>query len=112
MNSRAKGCRGELEVRDLLRKYGFTAERGQQRAGGADSQDVKHDMEGWHLEVKFVEAFSLWNAMDQAERDSEGLALPVVFHRKKRRPWVAILDAETFLQLVRKGVIDGNQSGA
>jgi Holliday junction resolvase len=103
INSRAKGQRGELEVRDLLRKHGFQAERGQQRAGGPESPDVKHDIDGFHIEVKLTETFNLFKTLDQAQGDAPHL-VPLIFHRRNRKPWMVCLPAEVLLELLRKGV--------
>ena len=80
-NSRTKGKVGELEVAALLRDYGFEARRGQQFSGGSDSPDVVHSIPNVHLEVKRVEAFSLYPALEQADRDRDNGEIPVVFHR-------------------------------
>lgn len=100
-NSRAKGCRGELEAAALLRQYGFEARRGQQFSGSPDSPDIKHSIPGVHIEVKRVEHLSLYKAMEQAEGDAPEGSMPVVMHRRNRKPWVVVLKAEDFLRLVR-----------
>lgn len=102
MNSRAKGCRGEIEARDFLRAFGYEAERGQQKAGGPDSQDVKHNVPGVHIEVKRVEAGNPYVWMDQAERDASPADVPVVLHRRNRRPWIAVMFAEDFMAMQRE----------
>ena len=99
--SRDKGQRGEREVRDLLRIYGHWAERGQQRAGGPDSPDVKHSIEGVYIEVKFREKFSLYEALAQAENDAGEKDIPVIFHRRKRKPWVVSMEADHFMGLIQ-----------
>lgn len=105
INSCIKGKVGEREVAALLKQYGFEAKRGQQHAGGADSPDVVHDMDGFHIEVKRVENLSLYTAMDQAIRDSQGSTNdPIIFHRRSRKPWLIIMDAEAFLRLMVKYV--------
>ncbi len=98
-NSRTKGKVGELEVAALLRDYGFEARRGQQFSGGGDSPDVVHSIPNVHLEVKRVEAFSLYPAMAQAAGDASSGQVPVVFHRRNREEWVAIMPAEDFLRM-------------
>ena len=100
-NSRAKGVRGELELAAFFKEHGIDARRGQQHAGGGDSPDVVHDLPGIHVECKRVEALQLWPAMDQAKRDARVGSTPVVFHRPSRRPWIVILDASQFLELVK-----------
>lgn len=67
--SRNKGKTGEREVAALLRKYGYDAHRGQQFSGGNDSPDIVHSIPGLHIEVKRVEQFNLWAAIDQADAD-------------------------------------------
>lgn len=104
VNSRAKGIRGELEVRDLLRRYGFAAKRGQQHAGGDDSPDVKHNMEGFHIEVKRVQKLALYPAMEQAAADAALGETPIVFHKRNHKDWVVVIDAEDFLDLMNKYV--------
>lgn len=101
VNSRAKGVRGELEARNLLRDHGFFAERGQQHSGGNDSPDVKHDMEGFHIEVKRVEALNIYNAVEQAERDRRPTEDAIVLHRKDRKPWLVTMTADTFFRLAK-----------
>ena len=100
-NSRAKGIRGELELAAFFKEHGIDARRGQQFSGGPGSPDVVHGLAGIHVECKRVEALQLWPALDQATRDAAAGTTPVVFHRPSRRPWIAILDASAFLQLVK-----------
>jgi len=101
VNSRAKGARGELEFSAFLREHGFAARRGQQFSGGGDSPDVVSDVPGVHFEIKRTESLSLWPAMDQARRDAAAGKVPVVCHRPSRRKWIAILDAEDFLNIMK-----------
>lgn len=100
INSRSKGKAGELELRDLLRKYGFEARRGQQFSGGGESPDVISSMTGFHHEVKRVETFNLYKAFDQAERDRKPDDVSLIWHRKNKRNWMVAMDAEAFLRLL------------
>lgn len=100
LKSKTKGKVGEREVAALLREYGFVGQRGVQYQGGKDSADVL-GLPGYHIEVKRVERFDLEAAMDQARNDAAGAAVPIVFHRKSKRDWVVVLDADKFLTLVR-----------
>lgn len=95
-----KGKAGEREVAALLRAHGFQARRGQQFAGGNDSPDVIHSIPSVHLEVKRVEQFNLYAALDQAIADKPADHVPVVIHRKNKKPWVVVLIADDFLRLV------------
>jgi|TARA_R100000750_G_C2319309_1_gene85680 Holliday junction resolvase len=102
VNSKLKGKNGELEVAHLLKEYGFNARRGQQFAGGQDSPDVVHSVEGIHIEVKRTEAFRLYDALEQAEADKNEHEQAVVFHRKNNQPWVVVLKAEDFLKVMKQ----------
>ena len=102
MNSRAKGCRGEREWRDQLREAGFSAWRGQQFSGGSDSPDVVcPSLPSIHWEVKRVEAGNPYSWIVQATDDA-GKKIPVVAHKRNSRPWLVILSAENFLDILRR----------
>lgn len=102
MNSRIKGKRGELEWRDVLRDLGFTnAQRGQQRRGGVDSPDVIGGIPGTHPEVKRVERLNVDSAMQQAIRDSAGVRIPYVAHRRNHRPWLVTVQAHDLTRFAR-----------
>ena len=99
--SRDKGKRGELEVVALLHKYGFEAWRGQQFKGGSDSPDVIHNIPNVHLEVKLREALSLYPVLENTKQEAPE-KVPVLFHRRSRKPWVVAMYAEDFLQLMKE----------
>ena len=98
--SRTKGKVGEREVAALLREHGFDGARGVQYQGGRDSADVV-GLPGFHIEVKRVEAFRLYEALEQAKGERKPGDIPAVFHRPNMRPWVVVLEASDFLSLVR-----------
>ncbi len=98
---REKGKRGEREVVDLIKRYGFEARRGQQFRGGADSPDVIHNIPNVFVEVKYREKFSLYPALEQAQVETIDQA-PVVFHRRSGKPWVAIMDARHFMGFMQQ----------
>lgn len=101
--SRQKGAEGEIEVRNLFRKYGFEARRGQQHRGGADSPDVIHNIEWLHVESKRVNAgLNLRATVDKAQQEAPFGAVSAVFHRKDRQNWLVTVDAEVFMQILRK----------
>lgn len=99
INSIKKGKNGELEVSHLLNSFGFSARRGQQYSGGGDSPDVVSDL-GFHIEVKRVEAFNLYKAVDQAKNDCKSTDY-TIFHRKSNREWIVAMDAHTFLAMMK-----------
>ena len=89
--SRNKGARGEREfARELSRLLGVRAHRGRQYCGGPDSPDVVVDLPEVHFEVKRVEQFRLYPALEQADEDA-GSKIPIVAHRKNLKPWVVCL---------------------
>lgn len=99
--SRDKGQRGELEVRNILREFGFSkARRGQQYCGANGDADVV-GLPGIHIEVKRTERFNLYDALAQAKADKRAGELPVVFHRKNRCEWVVVQPAEDWMQLFK-----------
>jgi hypothetical protein len=105
--SKVKGARGELELRDLFRQYGYTAERGggaQGDGGSAQRPDVVHNLPGYHVECKRVEAYSVVNrGYKQAKKDAGAKLEPVMFARANWEEWLVTISAEHFfsLQLMR-----------
>lgn len=98
MNSKRKGNRGEVELAHILQSYGYDAHRAQQFAGGFDSPDV-YGLPGIHIECKRVEKLNIENAMAQSIRDSEGKAIPAVFHRKNRAEWLVTMRMTDFMEI-------------
>ena len=94
--SRDKGKRGERELANILKEYGYDCRRGQQYCGGNGDADVI-GLPGIHIECKRVEHLNLSNAMDQAVKDSGandlpfGYPLPAVFHRKNNYTWLVTM---------------------
>ena len=103
--SRNKGKRGELELSHELQHLGFqTAHRSQQYCGTASSADVI-GLPGVHIECKRTETLSVYAAYDQAVRDSAGSSdLPVVMHRRSRRPWLVIMSLSDWAKLYKSYV--------
>lgn len=103
-NSRAKGKHGELELKDFLRERGHTgARRGRQFHGGVDSPDVVCDsLPDIHIECKRVEAGNLYNWLDQAIKDAgkNNKKIPIVAHRRSRKPWVGILLLDDLIRII------------
>lgn len=101
MNSRSKGKRGELELANILKGYGYEARRGVQYKGGSDSPDVV-GLPGIHIECKRVENLNIDKAMAQAINDC-GNNVPVVIHRKNGMPWKATLLLDDFIRILKNG---------
>lgn len=101
INSRQKGARGEREFAALLREHGYEARRGQQFSGSPDSPDVVTNLP-FHFEVKRVEQFNAYKAIEQAVRDSEPTKIPVVAHKRNKGEWLAVLRMDDFIKLVKR----------
>lgn len=91
--SRQKGARGEREVRDALRAHGLEARR-----DGRLDDDLDHNVEPFHLEVKRTERIEITKWLEQAERDA-GDRIPAVVFRRSREPWRIVLPLDAFLSL-------------
>lgn len=105
LNSRSKGKRGELELAKFLSDFGFEASRGQQFKGGTDSPDVICEaLSPFHIECKRVEAGNLYTWLEQATRDS-GAKIPIVMHRRNDKKWVAILELEHLLKVIKWSIM-------
>ncbi len=108
--SRDKGARAERMWRDVCRAEGYDAERGcQMYDKGSDIADVI-GLPGIHQEVKMVERLNLRDAMEQSVRDAkaEGKgAIPIVAHKKSRRPWLVTVLAEDFFRFYNAWREDG-----
>ena len=104
--SREKGKRGERQLAAALREYGYHARRGVQYQGGKDSPDVT-GLPGIHIEVKYTERLSLYDALAQAKRDSGGGELPAVFHRRNNCGWVTVMALEDWRELYRLWELTG-----
>lgn len=100
MNSKQKGKRGELEIAKTLREHGYPARRSVQYNGVQGCADVI-GIEGLHIEVKRVERLNIEEAMSQARRDAKNGDIPVVFHRRNNKPWLATLSLENFLKIYK-----------
>lgn len=102
INSRNKGARGERQLAKALTEYGYEARRGCQYSGANGDADVV-GLEGVHIECKFTERLSIYDAMDQAKRDCKE-NIPVVMHRKNNCEWLAIMRLEDFIKLYKEGL--------
>lgn len=108
INSKRKGKTGELELARKLRELGYEVRRsvqynGKEEEGQADLLGLP----GIHIECKRTEKLNLYEAVNQAKRDSEGKGeLPVVFHRRNNCEWLAVMPLEDFIRLYREYASD------
>jgi len=102
MRSRRKGANAELEVIDLLRAAGWTHAHRNFGSGSAGGGDIARGPQGCALEVKRTEAFRLRDAWRQVNEDAIPRGdMPVVLHRWNGGPWLAIVEADELLELLR-----------
>jgi len=87
-SSQRKGASGERELAELLRDYGYNAERGGSLTFGS-TPDVT-GLPGIHIEVKRTERLNVLEAYQQAVRDADRFqdGVPALFHRRNRSPWL------------------------
>lgn len=101
VNSIQKGKRGEREFCKYLRQFKLAAKRGQQFKGGGDSPDVIcPDLPNIHFEVKRQERGNVYDWLDQAIADANGWQIPVVFHRRNGREWIAIMRGDDAIAMM------------
>ncbi len=100
--SRNKGARGEREVCEAYREYGFEAER--TPLSGALSWmkgDVTTSLPDIHIEVKRTERLAVWDALMQAESDARDGQEPVLHFRRNHSGWYVCISLDFFLRLMR-----------
>lgn len=116
VNGKQKGKKGELEVANIFKKYGYeTARRsaqfcGNNEEGAADVVNLPY----LHVEVKRTEKFNDEKALQQAEKDAiiqKKSEVPIVVYRRNREDWKVAMRLETFMDFYKcfKEVKDNNQ---
>lgn len=103
VNSKRKGKTGELELARKIREHGYDVRRSVQYNGKEeDGQADLLGLSGIHIECKRTERLNIYDAVNQAKRDSSGKdQIPVVFHRKNNCEWLAIMPLDDFMNLYR-----------
>lgn len=97
INSRAKGAKGERELANKLKEYGYKCRRGQQFSG-LEGEDVV-GLDYIHIECKRVEKLNIDKALKQSKRDAKDNQMPAVFHRKNGEKWKVTMDLDDWIQL-------------
>ena len=98
-NSKRKGKDGELALARKLNEYGYDVRRSVQYNGKAEEgQPDLVGLPGIHVECKRTERLNLYDAVNQAKRDSKG-DLPAVFHRKNNCEWVVIMPLDDWMTI-------------
>lgn len=105
-SSRNKGKAGERELAKVLRSFfpmlADDLRRTQQFCGknnNGNSSDVV-GLPGIHIECKRVEKLNIYDAINQAVRDSSGSNnLPAVFHRKNGKEWLVTMPLKDWVKI-------------
>lgn len=97
INSRAKGAKGERELANKLKEYGYKCRRGQQFSG-LEGEDVV-GLDYIHIECKRVEKLNINDALRQANRDAKNNQMPAVFHRKNGEKWKVTMELDDWINL-------------
>lgn len=107
-SQRNKGKRGERELANYLRDYGYDCRRGQQYSGSNGDADVV-GLSGIHIECKRVERLNLYDAIQQAINDTQAEQIPAgkeiypsVFHRRNCGSWLVTMRLEDWINLYRE----------
>ena len=100
-NSRAKGARGERELANLLKEYGYECRRGQQFCGANGDADVV-GLPNVHIECKRVEKLNIDKAMQQSMDDARDNEVPVVMHRKDRQRWLVTMTMDEWMRFYER----------
>ena len=100
--SQRKGRRGEIELSEKLREYGYAAAPGEALSFGG-VPDVT-GLPGVHIECKRAQALNLTAALEQARKDAERFrdGVPAVFHRRNREGWVVSMRLCDWLELYQQ----------
>ena len=98
INSKQKGSKGERELANKLKEYGYDCRRSVQYNGKDGQADVL-GLPDIHIECKRVEKLNLYNAMEQAKRDAKNGDAPTVFHRKNRSSWLVTMELDDFMAI-------------
>ena len=98
-----KGKVGEREaaviLQEVLRLEVGALRRSVQYCGRAGTADIV-GIEGIHIECKRCEKLSVYSAIEQAQRDSQG-NVPIVMHRRNNKGWLLIVEVENLLELAK-----------
>lgn len=101
INSKQKGARGERELSNKLKEYGYITRRSQQYCGANGDADVV-GLPGVHIECKRVERLNIYDAISQAKHDAKEGEIPTVFHRKDRCEWLVTMTLEDYMKMYKK----------
>ena len=101
--SRDKGKRAELQLAHIWQDAGYKdAKRAVQHSGRGNGRGDLIGIPRINCESKAVERLNVRTAYEQAVDNAEGTnELPVVCHKKDRKPWLVTLSLEDFIKIFR-----------
>lgn len=99
INSKQKGAKGERELANKLKDYGYNCRRTQQFCGNTGQADDVEGLDYIHIECKRVERLNIDEAIEQAVRDTKDNKFPAAFHRKNRKDWLVTMQLDTWIKL-------------
>ena len=90
-----------------LNEHGYKTRRSVQYNGKQeDGQADLVGLNGIHIECKNVERLNLYDAVDQAKRDSADTGeLPTVFHKKNNHKWLVTMELDDWIKIYRESSI-------
>lgn len=97
---RSKGNQAEREIIDILKAHGWAGARRNFQSGGQGGGDIIGGPAGCNVEVKHRERCSIWEWIAQSEADAQPTDIPLVFFRRNRCGWYALLPLEELLPLL------------
>lgn len=99
INSKQKGAKGERELANKLKEYGYDCRRTQQFCGKTGQADDVVGLDYIHIECKRVERLNIDEAMEQAVRDTKDDNFPTVFHRKNNKKWLVTMRLDDWIKI-------------
>lgn len=102
INSKQKGAKFERQLAGLLREHGFTESRRSVQYCGANGDADVIGVPGVHIEAKAVERLNIHEAMEQSVSDARDGEIPVVIHKKNRKPILVTMLFDDWIELYKK----------
>lgn len=97
--AKRRGRRGEGQIVDILKAHGWPRAR-RNLAHPQHGRDIVDGPEGTWISVKLTERLKLREAYAECSTGA-GLNVPIVVHRCNNQPWLATLELEELLALLK-----------
>lgn len=95
-SSKTKGHTAERELAKLLVSWGITETKRTPLSGSLADFPCDLLIDGWAPEVKRQEKTSIWGWWAQTMAAARGGRHPILFFRRSRSTWLAVVEAETW----------------